>query len=185
MILRKSTSESDVNVFADFMRFEKTSEARSEYGVVRAVTWRIDQDTEMDYGEERISGCSFLQVVGDSQKRVDDITYAVDEYFRPWTLSDVLEGVEAARGTENRAAAIVRAGVAAPNIFDQRFYECFSSAISDAHERIREAGIWACSYSHWLEFRPLLEGLESDDPVEQLRADAGIILDVAYREAEP
>ena len=189
LILRGTSTESDVQQFAGLMRLthsemHKISE-ESEENVSRTVAWQIKQGLNMYYVEESVSGCNFLQVFGDTSAGVDAITVVLIAVFQPWTWIEVLGAVEAAQGTENKAAAIVRAGVASPGLFDQQFYDCFSLAIRDDNSRIREAGIWACAYSHWAEFKPLLEGVESSDPIEQLRTDAKIILDVSYREVEP
>ena len=49
LILRETTTESNVRRFADFMKFTQTSETRTEYGIVRRVLWQVKKDLMMYY----------------------------------------------------------------------------------------------------------------------------------------
>jgi hypothetical protein len=182
MVLRPGTDESDVRRLADQLGFtvvrEMTADPRE--GVQREVTWRVDEGLVMHFAEEAVSGCAFVQVMGDADDDVAEVADAIASYLAPVSLEDALLGTKVPADEETLAARIVQAGVSAPERFDERFFQVFTAAMSDGSRRIREAGIWATAYSNWPEFKPALEAVAERDPDAGLRADARNILDVAH-----
>ncbi|MEV4701689.1 hypothetical protein [Actinoplanes sp. NPDC049316] len=182
MVLRPGTDESDVRALADRLGFTVVREMTADpvQGVQREVTWRVDEGLVLHYAEEAVSGCVFVQVQGDADEDVAEVADAVASYLVPVSLEDALVGTRVPADEETRAARIVQAGLSAPEHFDDRFLRVFAAAMRDGSRRIREAGVWATTYSNWPEAKPLLQAVMANDPDPGLRADAQNILEVAH-----
>jgi hypothetical protein len=89
---------------------------------------------------------------------------AVRDFFSPLTPGELLGDIGTSKTVDERAHAVVRAGLGAPGEFDNRFYVQIKSTMESAESKIREAGAWAESLTRWQEFQQLLEGIGSGDP---------------------
>jgi len=186
LILRQSSNYQVVAGFAAALKLVKLYDKPADPSgfVTRRMCWQIDPGLEMFYAEEVRSASCFLQVLGDNGEDVNDITSALRDFFSPLTHDELLGDICTSKTIDDRAHAIVRAGLGAPWEFDNRFYVQISSAMESAEPKIREAGAWAASFLRWQEFQLFLERIESSDPEKGLRVAAKAILDIGYRKAQ-
>ena len=186
LILRQSSNYQSVARFAEALKLVKLYDKPANPGgaVIRQVCWQIDPGLEIYYAEEARSASCFLQVLSDNEEDANDITMALRDYFSPLTHDELLGDIGESKAVDERAHAVVRAGLGAPQEFDSRFYVQIKNAVESAESRIREAGVWGASLTRWQEFQPLFEQIESGDPEKRLRIAAKAILDVGYRRAQ-
>ena len=186
LIFRQVSNYRAVNAFTESQKlvklYDKPADPRGL--VTRQVRWQIDPGLEMLYAEETRSACCFLQVFGDNVDDVNDITEALRIRFSPLTHDDLLDDTGVSKTADERAHAVVRAGLGAPREFDDRFYAQIRNAMESTESKIREAGVWAASFLFWQEFQPPLERIESGDPEQDIRRAAKAILDFGYRKAQ-
>lgn len=171
-VLRQSSAEMEVVEFANGAGFEKRREitAVPAEGITREVTWRIGPRLYLHYIEYPPAEACFVQVTGDDRENVDEFDGIVFSYFEPVLPEDMLRIVDDAITPEDRALALRRLGLAAPNESDQRFVDRVVTALDDADVRVREAAVWATLFPLWPDFLPALERVAESDPDEDVRA---------------
>lgn len=186
LILRQSSNYRAVAEFAEMLKLVKLYDKPVDQSgfVTRQVCWQIDPGLEMYYAEEARSASCFLQVLSDHEGDANEITTALRDFFSPLTHDELLGDIDASKNVDERARAVMRAGLGAPREFDNRFYVQIANAMESSDTDIREAGAWAASFLFWPEFQPFLERIESSDPDESLRDAAKVILDFGYRKAQ-
>ncbi|WP_406103390.1 hypothetical protein OG698_14290 [Streptomyces sp. NBC_01003] len=179
LVLRGWGSEEEVMRFADEGNFELLQDESSdmENGIVRDVIWRITPGILLQYAVDSRSKCSVFTLTGTPAEDVKGIAESIEKGVHPWTLEELLSGVDRSKGAQEIYDAVLRAGIGAPHEFDKRFYKRIRKAVRNKDATIRSAGIWAASYSRWEEFRPDLEAAARNDPEPTLRRDAQVILD--------
>src|SRR5215471_2057533 len=177
LVFRSASNYQEVLSFADSLGLLKLYEITGRPGelVIREVGWQIDPGLELFYVEEVRTASSFVQVMGDDAEDVEDITRALEIRFSPLTPDELVNAVDISASVEDRAHAVLQAGLGAPRQFDRRFYERIKAAMESADDHLREAGIWAASFPLWDELRTVLEQIESDDPDKRLKRAAKAI----------
>ncbi|WP_073480724.1 hypothetical protein [Streptoalloteichus hindustanus] len=157
------------------LRRIRESRAEPEQGIVHECVWALTLDVQLHYLEDHRSGCSFVVVTGPSQERVEEFAPLVASYLGPWTWPELLAEVRRGGGQEERARALLRAGIGAPDHFDQSFFDHVANAARSPEGWLRTAGVWATSYPFWPEFVPLLREVAEHDADPDLRAEARAI----------
>jgi len=187
MVFRRASNYQEMLSFAESLNLLKQYEITGHPSnlVLHEICWQIDPGLEMYYVEEVRTASSFVQVMGDDAKDVEDITEALQINFSPLTLDELVNAVDESKSAEGRAHAVLQAGLGAPQQFDKRFYDRISAAMESADSQLREAGIWAASFPLWGELRATLELIEVADSEKSLRRAAKAILDVGYRRVRP
>lgn len=177
MILRAADP---LRVVTDFVRevgatelggMTKTPE-ESNYGIVRELVWELATGLQLHYLEDYRSACCFMVITCTDDRRTEEICCLVSSYLGTWSDDDVIRAIEESASPADRAQAVIRAGVAAPEEFQPDLWHRIGQAMSDPDPLVRAAGVWATPYSFWPQFRPLLEKVAQDDPDPGLRADA-------------
>ncbi|MFD7505957.1 HEAT repeat domain-containing protein [Streptomyces sp. NPDC059850] len=115
-------------------------------------------------------------IEGEHLEGFQEAVRVVQEELDPWESRILLLTIDDAPNPLSRARAVIRAGLGAPYAFDESFFSHIRDALGDSHEWVREAAVWATSYSPWPQYRPLLEDIARNDPKEKIRGDAAAIL---------
>src|SRR5256885_16711465 len=101
----------------------------------------------------------------------------VESRLDAWTVDELLDAVEKAAAPLDRAKAVIRAGVGAPDEFDERFFFLISSATTDSDTHVREAALYATAYSSYPAYRPRLRQVAREDPDPRRRDDAEALIE--------
>ncbi|MEI8407045.1 MULTISPECIES: hypothetical protein [unclassified Kribbella] len=179
LVLKDWGSEEEVFEFAAEGRFELIRDESEDIplGIVRDVLWWITPTIALQYAVDTRSQCSVFALTGTPADDVKGIVESIEQGVHPWTLKELLAAVNDARGPAEVAAAVLRAGMGAPQSFDRKFYKVVRTAIRSHDAEVRSAGVWATSYSRWDKSRDLLETTAEADPEPSIRRDARVILE--------
>lgn len=188
MILQAPEPLRAVEDFASELGARKLSETthtpeESNQGIVRELAWELSTGLQLHYLEDFRSSCSFIVIAGVDDEKTAEISALISSYLDTWSEDDILLAVEDSVGPEDRARAILRAGVGAPERFDESFWYCIGRAMSDPDSLVRSAAVWATSYPFWRQFIPLLEKVATEDSDPDLRAEAQALALGIAREA--
>ncbi|MEU4194465.1 hypothetical protein AB0E69_21385 [Kribbella sp. NPDC026611] len=170
MVLR--VGEAEVQAFADQLGWPRVDEAVEEIGglVSREVTWAAGTGLSLQYIEDPASLLRYLVVWGPAEDEVAALALMVERGVPVWSLDELLA---AADGPE----AVIRAGVGAPDSYDQRFFEYVVAAMTDPDTAVREAALYATAYSSYPQYREKLADVAQNDPDPARREDADLILE--------
>lgn len=94
-----------------------------------------------------------------------------------WRLAELVAEVDSASVPVALARALIRAGLGAPEEFDDRFFTRIDDALRHADPRVRETVLWSVSFVPYPNYRPQLAFVRDNDAVEDLRDTAGILLE--------
>ncbi|MGW0209341.1 hypothetical protein ACWDZ8_27285 [Streptomyces sp. NPDC003233] len=147
------------------------------------VMWGKSRDLTLHYQEElfTLSPCAFI--TGENEARVRAAARVAEQQLKPATPEELLEAADAVRNSPaDYMLAIQRLGLGAPVDYDERFFVRIQAAFEDEVDGVRKAAVWATSSAEWPQFEPLLAHAAVNDPAEDVRADAELLLD-AYRAA--
>lgn len=188
MILQTPEPLRAVADFANEVGARKLSEMtntpeESHQGIMRELVWELSTGIQMHYLEDFRSSCSFIVIAGVDDKKTAEISALISSYMDTWSEDGILLAVEDSVGSEEQAQAILRAGVGAPEQFDESFWYCIGRAMSDPGLLVRSAAVWATSYPFWRQFIPLLEKVATEDSDPNLRAEAQALALGIAREA--
>jgi hypothetical protein len=179
LVLKDWGSEEEVFEFAAEGRFELIRDESEDIplGIVRDITWWITPTIALQYAVDTRSQCSVFALTGTPADDVKGIVESIEQGVHPWTLKELLAAVNDARGSAEVAAAVLRAGMGAPQSFDRKFYKVIRTAIRSRDAEVRSAGVWAAAYSRWDKCRDLLEKTAEADPEPSIRRDARVIVE--------
>jgi hypothetical protein len=174
LVLKGWSSEEEVFQFAADGQYELIQDESSDIrlGIVRDVLWRLTPTIVLQYAVDTRSQCSVFALTGTPADDVRGIEQSIERGVHPWTLKDLLAAVGQAGSPAEVSAAVLRAGMGAPQSFDRKFFKAIRSAIRSRDTEVRSAGVWATSYSRWDKFRDLLEKTAEADPEPSIRRDA-------------
>lgn len=178
-VLRESSGEDDVQRFADTLGWPRLAEQEQDLAnaVSREVAWGVGTEQSLHYVEDPVTGNNFVNAWGRDKATVDALARLAAENLDTWPIDELEQAVTAAENMQQKAEAVLRAGLAAPNEFDERFFTLISSAITDPDPIAREAGIYATAFSSYPQYRPLLRRVAETDPVPSRRDDAQLALE--------
>jgi hypothetical protein len=142
----------------------------------RQVLWAVGPGTSLTYTEDPVSHNAYAVLVSEDRQTFDEALHIVEEELMPWTRRALLISIDEARDALALARAVIQAGLGAPDSYDEDFFTKIREAFSSPEKWVREAAVWATSYSPWPQYRPLLETVARDDPEEKLRSDASAVL---------
>lgn len=179
MVLREPDGEEEVIQFADEFNMKKIRDvsAPERQGIVREIAWQVSPEIKMHYAMDYLSSCSFVVVYGEDNEETHQLVHVVEEILDPWTKNELLEEVDAIDEPNYLAQAVIRAGVGAPNEYDEGFFQRISHALRSRDTWVRRAAIWATAYSRWPQFLPILREIADTDPDETLRNEARRMVD--------
>lgn len=176
-VLRSSNGEVDVRNLAEAQDWaimsadaadpERGTPARTRWRVVRRVLFQLTKDV--------LTGREYYFLAGRHAEEVERCAHAVAKHLDAWDINELV-ALEADQDSRERGQTIMRLGLAAPYEFEPQVFAVIQRALADASPDIRNVGVFACSYSPWPNYRPLLEKIRAEDPSPELRETAGAAL---------
>jgi hypothetical protein len=179
IVLKPSAGEQEVQQFADELGWPRLDETEQEVegGILREVAWAAGPALSLHYTEDPVSLNKYVAIWGYDKDNADALARMTESRLEVWTMDELLNEVENATSSLERAKAVIRAGVGAPDDYDERFFLCISSAMSDPDTRVRETGLYATAYASYPAYRPKLRQVAQEDPDPQRRDDAEVLLE--------
>ncbi len=130
-----------------------------------------DRKKAIHYIDDSLILIRYLQIKGEQPGEVaDDIRASLDVYDK----DEIRQMVESATQSSDVIDAIYIACVAAPQLYDEEYFQLFEDVLSHPDPEVRRAAIFAMSYVPWPQFNPLLEHVIATDP--EVRTDAEVML---------
>ncbi len=185
LILRSPrTAEEQVARYAAENGWPKVEETSDDpdRGTLREVVWRIASGAELHYTVDDATGCPYVFVTASWRNLGRGFLEHAEQHLDVLSREELFASYDNATDPEERAGVLLLLALGSPQEFDQEGFERISAALRDPDPVIREAAIYATSYTPSRHYRPLLEEIARRDPVGQLRRDAQDMLD-AYDEA--
>lgn len=144
-------------------------------GEIFQKTWTTNGGkTRIDYVEDPMADLLYVLVAGEDQEKfIRKIRKAGPVY----TSTEIHQRIKAAKTPDERAQAIMIAGVAAPAECDAKLFAYFKKAFTDENAQVRRAVVIASVYAGWPELREPLQQLKQDDPDAEIREVAEHTLD--------
>jgi hypothetical protein len=119
------------------------------------------------------SELSYFVVKGPKSKEFET---SLREKMETYSIGEILDELSKAK-KKAKVAAVYRLGIAAPATFDQKVLDALVEAMHDPDRAVRHAAVWATAYPGWKQFeKPLAEVRDSDED-EEVREDAGLVLE--------
>ena len=138
--------------------------------------WALEPGSSLTYLEDPVSHNAYVVLVSEDQEAYDRLLELIDNDLMPVSRKALLISYDEAGDPLPRARTLIQLGLGAPAEYDEEFFVRIRDGFTSPDQWIREAAIWATTYSPWPQYRPLLEAAAQDDPEEKLRADATTIL---------
>ena len=172
LVLRDSVSREEIDRLASEKGWIFSGEVKATGNTPYQKIWTtIDQRTAIHYIEDSLIVIHYLQIKGDRPEEVaDDIRASLDVYDK----YEIRNIVESASRSSEVIDAIYIAGVAAPQRYDEEYFQLFENVLSHPDPEVRRAAIFAMAYASWPQFRSLLERVIATDL--EVRKDAEIML---------
>jgi hypothetical protein len=128
MVLRQHALESDMEKFAATLGWphRETTLADFDQGISREVVWYATPEITLHYFEDEESECGYVMVTGRDPDVVRATSELVESGLNTWRLDELADSVDRALAPEDRARAVTRAGLGAPQELDRRFNDRFS-----------------------------------------------------------
>lgn len=143
----------------------------------REVMWGAGPALSLHLIEDPISLNDYVMARGNDKSAVDALARLAEGQLDVWKQNKLLEAITDAGDEIEKAKAVIRAGVGAPDEFDERFYTAITAAMSDPSSAVREAALYATAYSPYPRYRAALENVAKTDPDENRRNDAALLLE--------
>ena len=185
IVLRSSgTAERQVTELADSFQWPKIADVPEDpdAGSLREVVWRIASTVDLHYQVDDATGLAYVFIRADHPRQEDSFAAHAEQHLVVFSRDELLHQYDAATSCEERAGALLMLAVGSPDEADEAGLRRISAALQDPDTDVREAAVYAVSYSPSQAYIPLLRHIAENDPVEELRADAGDMLN-AYTEA--
>lgn len=179
-VMRQFQAEESVAAFAADMGWAAVADLPGDEGrgVPRRVAWQIAPGATLNYFRDDALSFSYISVMsGLGQEFAEQLTPMVRAELDTCEDAELLSGMETV-GEQERASAVIKAGLGAPLEFDEEFYSGFFTAAQDTAPVVRNAAVRAIYYTKWREFTDVLTELSSSDPDRSVRDFAGRVLAV-------
>lgn len=138
------------------------------------LAWAAGPGVSLHYIVDPLTLVEYAVVSGNEQSAVEEVTQIVAAKAPVWTLDELLADVS---DSPERAVAVARAGVGAPDEYDERFFACISAAMKDPDTAVREAALYATAYSAYPQYHDRLVEVAQTDPDPDRQEDADLILE--------
>ncbi|ELP67890.1 hypothetical protein ACKI1I_08980 [Streptomyces turgidiscabies] len=174
LVLGSSPQDEAVEELAEEQEWLRVEEV-TEDGV-RQILWAIGPGTSLTYTEDPVSSNAYIVLVSENREMFKQVLSVIHYELMPVERRALLTSIDEARDSLNRARAVIRAGLGAPDRYDEDFFTRIRDAFASPDKWVREAAVWATAYSPWPQYRPLLEVTKQNDSEEKLRGDAAAVL---------
>ncbi|MGW2866783.1 hypothetical protein [Kitasatospora sp. NPDC001225] len=183
-IFRKQNSLPVMELITEWPSWDQVAyrPADAERGTPLQATWEILPGLTVTYIEEDTIRSSFAMVTSRLGPETAGMAVAVFEVHpEVVTVDELIAELDSARGTDDEAVAVARAGLGAPLEPDERLVQRISSSLRSADDVVREGALWAVSYSEWPIFRKAVRQLAESDPNTFIKEFAAGVLDAFDR----
>lgn len=180
MVLRERFSEDEVETFAQELGWTRqgVDPADPEEGISYHVFWAPPGAAiALHYTEDDLARDSYVMVIGKDAAAVHGAQALIEPRLNTWRPAEVLAEVDGAAEPVPLARAVLRAGLGAPDEFDEDFFARINSALQHPARLVRETAVWAVTFSPYVEYRPALASLRDGDEDPDVRENAGILLE--------
>jgi hypothetical protein len=178
LVLKHADAEREVQAFASDLGWPRTLEEAADpaHGKAREIMWAPGPALSLHYLEDPVSRQSYLVARSDDREKAESLASLAEKRLAVWQPDELLAAVDEATAPVDRAVAVIRSGLGSPDEFDDRFFRRIRDSMSHPDRRIREAALYATAYSAWPQYLPLLERAAHEDPDEERRNDARILV---------
>jgi hypothetical protein len=123
MVLRSGIAEHDVEDFATKLGWGRREDtpADPDEGISREVVWYATPQLALHYFDDDESRNACVVVTGGDPEAVRATAEIVESGLDTCRLDDLLDSIDCAIEPEPRARAVLRAGLGAPEEYDERF----------------------------------------------------------------
>lgn len=185
LVMRSAVgAESEVSRYADSFVWPLVRDVPEdlEVGTVRELVWRISSGVNLTFSVDDATGCSYVCVAAEVASQCEAFTEHARKHLDVFSVEELLEFHDRADSAEERAGALLMLALGSPQRLDQVTFSRISAGLADEDYDVREAAIYATTYTPALQYIPMLRRIAREDLEDQLRADAQDVLD-AYEEA--
>jgi hypothetical protein len=185
LVLQASqTAREDVAEYAESFGWPLLEEPRAdaEGETLPETMWRISSTVNLHFVVDDATGCPYVYVTAAHHDQCQAFCAHAEQHLNVWPRDQLLGAYDDSSSVEERSGLLLMLALASPQNIDEEGRERIMVALRDPAEDVREAAIYATSYTPDPQYRPLLEGITESDPVEILREDAADML-AAYDEA--
>lgn len=147
---------------------------REEAGAFVDIWVTYDRQTEVHYVDDQPIGMRYVTVHGEDGEAVaNQIRQSCDL----WAWQEAQAALRVATGSNDRLVALYAAALAAPETQNGSLVEDFRAITGDPDAGVRQAVIIAAGYLPWPGLVELVEEMRDNDPDQQVRGNAQILLD--------
>jgi hypothetical protein len=147
---------------------------REEAGAFVDIWTTYDKRTEVHYVDDQPIGMRYLTLRGEGSGETAE---QIREKCDLWALSEARQALRVATDRNDKLVALYAAALTAPDAQDDSLVGDFRAVIHDPDAGVRQAVLIATGYLPWPGLVELVAQLRDNDPVEQVRENAGILLD--------
>ncbi|MEU6644244.1 hypothetical protein ABZ863_17035 [Saccharomonospora sp. NPDC046836] len=179
---RSAAAEEQVAGYAASFGWPRTEvPADEEAGIPREVVWAIASTVDVRYSVDDATGSPYVFVTAAYRNQCQAFLAHAEQHLDVFSREELLAVYGQAVEVDERTGLLLMVALGAPQEFDETNVALISAALTDPAEDVREAAIYATSYTPCERYLPLLEQIVRQDPPHQLREDAKDIL-AAYGE---
>ncbi|MCO1577837.1 hypothetical protein M8C13_18955 [Crossiella sp. SN42] len=165
--------EDAVASFAESTGFTKVRDtpAGEGPGAMREIVWEISPELYFCYGLDEDTRTAFLMTRGVSADAVTEMAELVGQYFDALSCQDLLDELDRARESADRARALERLGLGASLEYREQVVRAISATLT-AEPEIQRAAIRGALLALWRDFLPPLDRVSQQADAEDVRQRA-------------
>jgi hypothetical protein len=179
LILRSAEPEHQVFEYANSFQWTMIVDIPEDpdVGQQREVVWRISSTIDLHYQMDDMTGIGYVFIRADHPRQEDSFAAHAEQHLDVFPREELLRTYDMATDPEERGGSLLMLALGAPFKVDEATALRISAALQGPHPDVREAAIYATSYTPSEAYIPLLRHVAETDPVEALREDAQVMLD--------
>ncbi|GAA2416635.1 hypothetical protein GCM10010420_53610 [Streptomyces glaucosporus] len=173
--LKSGVSLESVQAFAWDQNWNITAATREDERPTRFGWETIDGKTSVSYVEDPYIGISYLTVTGVA---VEEVSQAVRASLETWTFAEAMSLLAGAVDRDTKIRGIYISAVSAVRREIRELISAYRGLAGDPDADIRHALLVGIGYTGVnVELRALAEDLHRNDPDEEVRRDAGYLIE--------
>lgn len=179
-IIREYPGEGQVSDFANTLGWERLGEVSAEKRLrqPRQVIWQLFPGVVLQYMEEEEFHASYVVMMSEESRELSHhMAQIIEGGIAVLTDEELLEGVTSASGRDEKARALIIAGIGAPPHPDNRYSRLLIEAARSPSKHVRECGVLAIGYTEWPPFRELLKAIAQQDSDRKVRRLASAMVE--------
>lgn len=179
LVLRERSPHPEVMRYAEDQGWLFIGEIpeQSDEGTHHQISWSVGTNLHVHYLEDPVSRAGYLIVSGSDPNMIASLAREIELELESWSLDELIDAVDTAEDSRDKARLVVHLGIAAPLEFNGRIFENIARALQHEEEAIRHAALWATSFSPWPQYRAKLAEVAREDPSPELKEAAKAVLE--------